>query len=90
MKTQLEKAKGIWTEELPSILLAYHTTSRVSTRETPFSLVYATDAHILVEVDLSSPRVMALSEKGNSNCFRENLDLLNELREKIDVQLAAY
>ena len=81
LKTQLEKAKGRLTDELPNILWVYRTTSRVSTRETPFSLIYGTDAFIPVEIDLTSPRVMAFSEKGNSNCLRENLDMLNELRE---------
>ncbi|XP_052189945.1 uncharacterized protein LOC127799756 [Diospyros lotus] len=55
LKTRLEKAKGGWADELPSILWAYRTTSRVPTEETPFSLAYGTDALIPVEVDLGSP-----------------------------------
>ncbi|XP_052185169.1 uncharacterized protein LOC127796808 [Diospyros lotus] len=90
LKTRLEKAKGGWADELPSILWAYRTTSRVPTRETPFSLAYGTDALIPVEVDLGSPRVMAFKEECNLDCLRENLDLLDELREKAAIQLAAY
>ena len=90
LETKLEKAKGKWVDELPSILWAYRITSRVSTGETPFSLVYGIDALIRVEVDLVSPRVMAFSEEGNLHCLRENLDLLDELRERVVVHLAAY
>ena len=38
IKTRLEGAKGIWPEELPSILWAYRTMARTPTRETPFWL----------------------------------------------------
>ena len=36
IKTRLEGAKGIWPEELPSILWVYRTTARMPIRETPF------------------------------------------------------
>ena len=36
IKTRLEGAKGIWLEELPSVLWAYRTTTRTLTGETPF------------------------------------------------------
>ena len=36
IKTRLEGTKGIWPDELPSILWAYRTTTRTPTRETPF------------------------------------------------------
>ena len=36
IKTRLEGAKGIWPDELPSVLWAYRTTTRTPTGETPF------------------------------------------------------
>ena len=36
IKTRLEGAKGIWPDELPSVLWAYRTTARTPTREMPF------------------------------------------------------
>ena len=36
IKTQLKEAKGIWPDELPSILWAYRTASRTPIGETPF------------------------------------------------------
>lgn len=59
LKTRLEEAKGAWVDELPTILWAYRTTSRVSTGETPFNLVYGTEALIPVEVAIGSPRLNA-------------------------------
>ena len=46
-KRRLEKAKGTWAEEVPMIVWAYHTTPQTSTMETPFSLVFGSDAMIL-------------------------------------------
>ena len=46
IKTRLEGAKGIWPEELPSILWAYRTIVRTPTGETPFWLTYGSEAVI--------------------------------------------
>ena len=43
LKTKLEEHKGIWVDQLPKVLWAYRTTSRTSTRETPFSLAYGVE-----------------------------------------------
>ena len=53
-------------------------------------MVYGTDALIPVEVDLESPRVQAFQEGENSERLRENLDMIDELRDKAVTQLAAY
>ena len=57
IKTWLEGVKGIWPNELPSVLWAYKITARMSTRETPFCLAYGSEAVILVEVGLTSYRI---------------------------------
>ena len=57
IRTRLEGAKGIWPEELPSILWAYRTMARTPTRETPFQLRYGSEAIIPAEVGLTSYRV---------------------------------
>jgi len=56
LKRRLVKAKGTWAEEVPRILWAYHITPQSTTKETPFSLVYGTDAMIPVKIQESSPR----------------------------------
>ena len=57
IKTRLEGAKGIWPDELPSMLWAYQTTARTPTGENPFRLTYGADAVIPAEIDLTSYRV---------------------------------
>ena len=48
-----------WHEKLPFALMAYRTTARTSTGETPYSLAYGTEAVIPIEVQIPSLRVMA-------------------------------
>ena len=52
LKRRLKDAKSGWADELPSVLWAYRTTPRRSTRETSFSLTYKTEAVIPAEVNL--------------------------------------
>ena len=54
IKTQLELAKWAWLEELPNVLWAYRTTTRVPTREMTFRLTFGIEAVIPVEVGLTS------------------------------------
>ena len=62
IKTRLEGAKGIWPNELPSVLWAYRTTARTPTGETSFRLAYGTDVIIPAEVGLTSYRVENYNE----------------------------
>ena len=70
IKTRLEGAKGIWPNELPSVLWAYRTIARTSTGETPFRLTYGADAVILTEVGLTSYRVQNYMEDKNEEAMR--------------------
>ena len=80
IKTRLEGAKGIWLDELPSVLWAYWTTARTLTGETPFRLAYRTAAVIPAEIGLTSYRVDSYSEKTNEEELRLQLDLVDEVR----------
>ena len=70
IKTRLKGVKGIWPNELPSVLWAYRTTTRTPTGETPFRLAYRTDAVILVEVGLTPYRVENYSKGKNEEALR--------------------
>ena len=70
IKTRLEGAKDIWLDELPSVLLAYRTTARTPTGETPFRLAYGIDAVILAEIGLTSYRVDSYSKETNEEELR--------------------
>ena len=90
IKTQLNGAKGIWPEELPSILWAYRTTARTPTRETPFRLAYGSEAIILAEVGLISYRMENYDESRNDEVVCRQLDLVDEVRAMAEQKLARY
>ena len=70
IKTRLEGAKGIWPEELPSILWAYRTTARTPIGETPFRLTYGSEAVISAEVGLVSYKIHNHDESKNDEAMR--------------------
>ncbi|KAL0386487.1 UNVERIFIED_CONTAM: hypothetical protein Slati_4546100 [Sesamum latifolium] len=70
--------------------IASWTTPRGSTGETPFSLVYGTEAIIPAELGMPSHKVMNFYEECNENLLRENLDLIEELREKAFLRIQRY
>ncbi|KAL0355487.1 UNVERIFIED_CONTAM: Gag-Pol polyprotein [Sesamum radiatum] len=90
IKRRLERVGGNWTKELTSVLLAYRTTPRGSTGEIPFSLVYGTEAIIPAELGTPSHRIMNFSEECNRDLLKENLDLIEELREKAFIRMQRY
>ena len=90
IKTWLEGAKGIWPDELPSILWAYRMTTRTPTGETPFRLTYRGEAVIPAEVGLTSYRVHNHDENKNDEAMRLQLDLVDEIRATVEQRLARY
>lgn len=73
LKTQLNRAKGAWLEELHHVLWAYGTMQRVLTDEIPFNLAFETEAVILLELGLPSFRVENFNVDNNSEYLRANL-----------------
>ena len=83
-------AKGAWPKELPSVLWAYRTTTRIPTEETPFNLSYDIEAVILVEIGLTSPRTELFDEHSNNDQLKLNLDYLDEVRDYASQRMAKY
>ena len=83
-------AKGAWPEELPSVQWAYMMMARTPTRETPFNLMYGTEAVILVEVGLTSLRREFFDEQSNDEQLKQNLDCLDEVRNQASQRMAKY
>ena len=79
----MENLKGKWVEYLPEVLWAYKTTHKSVTQETPFSLMFGTEAVPPVEVGLKSPRVEFSNTEHNEEILCLNLDLLEEKREQV-------
>ncbi|XP_075092584.1 uncharacterized protein LOC142172792 [Nicotiana tabacum] len=89
LKKKLEDAKGLWPKLLLEVLWAYRTTPKTSTGETPYSLVYGTDAVIPVKV--GEPRLRFSNESGpNSDESRlQDLDEVEERRDMAHVRMVA-
>ena len=90
IKTRLEGVKGVWPDELPSVLWAYKTTVRTPTGETPFKLAYGSEAIIPAEVHMANHRVMMYQDKDNEEQLCLNLDLIDEVRIDTDERTARY
>ncbi|RDY14324.1 Retrovirus-related Pol polyprotein, partial [Mucuna pruriens] len=66
-----------WHDMLPYGLHGYRTSMCTSTRATLYSLVYGTEAVLLVEVEIPSLRVLAEAELDESKWVQSRLDQLN-------------
>ena len=90
IKTRLEGAKGIWSDELPGVLWAYWTTVRTPTGETPFKLAYGNEVVIPVEVHMANHRVTMYQDKDNEKQLCLNLNLIDEVRTDTDEITTRY
>ena len=90
LKKRLDNTKGKSVEELPHILWTYRTTSRRSTGETPFSMTYEAEAVIPLETGFPTLRMSSFTPSNNDGLLEKSLDLIEEQRENVMVQLAYY
>ena len=90
LKKRLDDIKGKWVEELSHVLWTYRTTLRKSTRETPFSMTYGAEAVIPLETGFPTLRTSSFTPGNNDELLEKSLDLIEERRESVMVQLAYY
>ena len=72
------------------MLWACRTTVRTPTGETPFKLVYGSEAVIPAEVHMANHRVTMHQDKDNEEQLRLNLDLIDEVRTDADERATRY
>ncbi|XP_073051318.1 uncharacterized protein [Primulina eburnea] len=89
LKARLYGKGKNWVEELPSVLYAYWTTPRSCTRETPYSLVYGSEAVLPVEIGQSSTRIESYPSNNDQARVIE-LDLVEERRDQAAIRMEAY
>ena len=77
-------------EELPHIFWTYQTTPRRSTGETHFSMTYGTKVVIPLGTGFPTLRTSSLTPGNNDGLLKKSLDLIEEQRENVMVQLAYY
>jgi hypothetical protein len=97
LKRRLYAAKGSWVDQLDSVLWATRTTPKRSTGETPFGMVYGSEAVSPTEIKATSYRVETFSESQNDLERRMDLDLAESKRraseavqEKMKLATARY
>ena len=86
----LDDAKGRWVEELPQVLWTYRTTPRRSIGETPFSMSYGAKVVIPIETGFPTLRTQSFNPSNNDELLKKSLNLIEERRESVMVQLAYY
>ncbi|XP_056864096.1 uncharacterized protein LOC108828892 [Raphanus sativus] len=92
LKKRLDEKKGRWAEELEGVLWSHRTTPRRGTGETPFALVYGTECMIPAEVEFPGIRRRLLPEREeiNNAMLLDNLDLVNEQRDRALTRIQNY
>jgi hypothetical protein len=77
----LEKAKHVYVDELPSVLLSLRTTPNAATQETPFFLVHDAEAVLPLEITHEAPRITAYDETTSIEALQDDVDALNKARD---------
>jgi hypothetical protein len=67
---------------LPSVPWSIRTTPNAATQETPFFLVHGAETVLLVEVTHEAPRVTAYDETTSIGALQDDVDALDEVRDK--------
>ncbi|GKV48516.1 hypothetical protein SLEP1_g55325 [Rubroshorea leprosula] len=90
LKTCVLAAHSNWVDKLNKVLWSCRTTPSSATGETPFCLAYRAEVIIPVQIDLSSNRSAQHNDSNNEQLLRENLDLVEEVREMSRMRNMAY
>ncbi|GKA69803.1 hypothetical protein Tco_0775867 [Tanacetum coccineum] len=87
-----KKLNDLWDKTPPLFYLyklwAHRIMTKISNRDTPFSLTYGTEAVIPVEIRMPSIRCVEVNHAENDEELLLNLDILEERREKAAVREA--
>ena len=90
LKKRLDKKKGRWAEELPFVLWADRTTAKTATCQTPYALVFGTEAVIPTEVVIPTARYLLQDPQTNNRILTEDLDTIDELRDLAKLRIVAH
>ncbi|KAD5803282.1 hypothetical protein E3N88_14642 [Mikania micrantha] len=90
LKKKLGSKKGKWAEELPFVLWADRTTTKNATGQTPFSLVYGSEAVLPTEMVIPTARSNLQNLESNKEILSEDLDAIDELRDIARIRMATY
>ncbi|GJU71198.1 reverse transcriptase domain-containing protein [Tanacetum coccineum] len=85
VKARLGEGNKNWVEEHPHVLWAHRTMIKSSHRDTPFSLIYGTEAVIPAKIRMPTYRTAAVDVVHNDEELWLTLDLLDEKWERATI-----
>lgn len=92
LKKRLDAKKRKWADELHEVLWSHRTTLRRAKNETPFLLIYSTEALIPTEIDV--PRLISSmisqDEIQNNHMLCDNLDVMDKHRDQALIWIQNY
>ncbi|XP_076918781.1 uncharacterized protein LOC143579325 [Bidens hawaiensis] len=90
LKKKLGAKKGKRAEELPYVLWADKTTSKIATGQTPFSLVFVAKVVIPTEVVYPTAKTSIRDPQTNDENLAQDLDTVEELRDQARFRMPTY
>ena len=87
---RLKPYAGKWVKELPWVLWGLRTNVSRATGQSPFSLVYGSEAMLPTEVNMVSARVQYYDEEKYEDQRQVELIAAEELRDQALIQAAKY
>ncbi|KAD4385344.1 hypothetical protein E3N88_25512 [Mikania micrantha] len=90
LKKKLGSKKGKWAEELPFVLWADRTTTKNATSQTPFSLVFGSEAVLPNEMIIPTARTHLQTIEANKEVLSQDIDTIDESRDIAKIRMAAY
>jgi len=90
LKKRLDEVKGKWVDKLLHVLWTYHTAPQRSTRETPFSMTYGSEAVIPLKTGFPTLKTNQFNVEENNRLLSVSLELVDERREVVMVKMAHY
>jgi hypothetical protein len=81
LRKTVHNSKKDWDSKLTATLWAYRTTYKVTTRATPFSLVYGIEAILPIEFEIPSLRIAINERLDESQSLKDRLERLEGLNE---------
>ncbi|XP_065017705.1 uncharacterized protein LOC135644166 [Musa acuminata AAA Group] len=90
LKRRVSTARSAWTDELPSVLWSLRTTPKAATGESPYNLMFGTEAVLPPEMTIATLRTRNYDEEVSNEGLRASLNVLEERRSEAHLKALSY